>query len=165
MANSAVSIESDTCHDWEVYLPEHEQQNLNSIIWLLQATAPMPLQGIQSLLTTALEGGVSELLPGTSSIRKRGVQVVSADYFQSNPNGMNPTVAQQSLLGFLSLLVSYVKGAKSEVADKSPKEIISIMPRTDWTTMYGQVRGLVQGDLYELVQILVCYKFNPDGAT
>ena len=82
---------------------------------------------------------------------------VTKDFFQAKPNGISSDTVKDDVLGFFSLVVSYAKGAKDEEEDTSPKEIISLMPRTDWTNLFNQVKPAVPGTLYDIVNILACY--------
>ena len=90
--------------------------------------------------------------------------LVTKDFFQSKPNGIDPENVKDDVLGFFSLLLSYVKGASVLPQDQSPKNIISIMPRSDWSTLFKQVSSAVPGDLYDLVKVLGCYRDYGDGA-
>ena len=60
--------------------------------------------------------------------------------------------------------MSYAKGAGEEAKDESPRNIISIMPRTDWINLFKQVKSAVPGSLYEIVKILACYRQDEDDA-
>ncbi|KAL8747738.1 MAG: hypothetical protein Q9190_000437, partial [Brigantiaea leucoxantha] len=159
---NTVAIElDDDCQDWEIFRPEMGG-NAAGILFSVQATAPMPLEAIQDVLSKAAAEQTSPLIP---SIRpNRGVVLVTKDFFQSKPNGIDPENVKDDVLGFFSLLLSYVKGASVLPQDQSPKNIISIMPRSDWSTLFKQVSSAVPGDLYDLVKVLGCYRDYGDGA-
>ena len=119
----------------------------------------MPLEGIQNVLTTAANKKTSPLLPAQ---QPAGLQLVTKDFFQSNPNGISSNTVKDDVLGFFTILISYAKAAR-DFRTSSPKDVISIMPRTDFSTMFKQVSGGVGGDLYSLVKVLACYQYK-DGA-
>jgi quinol-cytochrome oxidoreductase complex cytochrome b subunit len=69
------------------------------------------------------------------------------------------------VLGFFSLVISYAKAAAPNqqppvYENKSPKFKTSIMPRTEFVTLYAQVKATLPGtgSLYDLVKILECYR-------
>lgn len=91
---------------------------------------------------------------------------VSKDFFQSSPNSITSDGVKDDVLGFFSLIMSYSKSARQEDEDDSPKELTSIMPRSDFTTIFAQVKPQVPlnpNSLYQLVKVLACYKNNPNG--
>lgn len=89
-------------------------------------------------------------------------------FFQSNPNGISSDSVKADVLGFFSLVVSYAKAALNQeiprYLDESPKTAISIMPRTEFVTLYAQVKATLPGTgtLYNLVKILACYRNDED---
>lgn len=88
---------------------------------------------------------------------------VNKYFFQSEPEGNRPEDIGDDALGFFSLIVSYVKtNAKGRNTAHSPKSLSPIMPRTDFLTMYNDINCGINGDLYELVKKLLCYK-NGEG--
>ena len=91
---------------------------------------------------------------------------VSKEFFQSKPNTISSDSVKNDVLGFFSLILSYAKNARFEEDDASPKELTSIMPRTEFTTIFAQVKSAIPlkpSTLYELVKILACYKNNANG--
>ena len=91
---------------------------------------------------------------------------VTKDFFQSNPNTISADSVKDDVLGFFSLILSYAKSATVEDEDASPKELTSIMPRTEFTTIFAQVKSTVPlnpNTLYELVKVLACYENNAGG--
>lgn len=85
---------------------------------------------------------------------------VNKDFFQSAPNNM--CEVDDDVLGFFSLLLSYVKPNELRDPGDSPKHMSTIMPRTDFVTIYNDVKAKIQGDLYELARVLLCYR-NIEG--
>ena len=135
----------------------------------MQVTAPLPFEAINDLFATALANGKSPLLP----IFRPSTNIVSVtqDFFQASPNGISQDIVKADVFGFLSLIVSYAKQATEPPTDRnlykteSPKTTISIMPRTDFVTLYAQVQSalpLGSGTLYDLVKVLACYKNDAD---
>ena len=140
-----------------------------TIEWLYQITAPMPLEAIGDLMAEArLPYGKPPVNLLASSNRNAGSLVyVSADFFQSAPNGA-PTNPPADVLGFFSLVLSYAKSADGSV-NRSPKFLTSIMPRTSFITMFNLIKsglgdGLKSGPdaLYEIVKVLACYTWATD---
>ena len=154
MQDPHVDIQDSPCNPWTITQPE-EGGGAGGIGWAPQVTAPLPLEAIQDLFSKAVGSQSSPLLsrinPG------RGMVYVTKDFFQAKPNGISSDTVKDDVLGFFSLVVSYAKGAKDEEEDTSPKEIISLMPRTDWTNLFNQVKPAVPGTLYDIVKILACY--------
>lgn len=84
--------------------------------------------------------------------------VVTQDYFQSNTNGIDKSKVTDDVLGFCSLVLSYAKAASNALQpDMSPKLFLSFMPRTEFNTIYQQVKSKIQGDLFTLFDSLACY--------
>ena len=160
MQDPKVDIEDSTCNPWTIIEPE-DDGTAAGLKWAMQVTAPLPLEAISDLFSKAVTGGSSDLLPGISP--ERGVVSVTKSFFQASPNGISSDSVKDDVLGFFSLVISYAKGAKEEDEDTSPKEIISIMPRTDWTNIFNQVKSAIPGSLYDVVKIVACYKRSGDG--
>ncbi|KAF8856532.1 hypothetical protein BDZ45DRAFT_594090, partial [Acephala macrosclerotiorum] len=158
--SNAVTIDGSTVDDWVVKFPETDG-TIDSLTWAPQVTAPMPLEAIADLFTKALGGQASDLLSKKNP--NRNMVSVTKDFFQSSPNGITSDAVTADVLGFFSLIVSYAKAAKAEEENESPKELTSIMPRTDFTNLFNFVKAKVPGDLYELVKVLACYKNTADG--
>jgi hypothetical protein len=126
----------------------------------------MPLEAIQEYFEVcftsepAKDGSV--LLP-SDPFRRRGAKAlqkvwVTENFFQSSPDGFK--TSDKAVLGFFSLILSYIKGVEF-LEENSPKELSSIMPRTDFHNMYLQVRDKItntSGRLYDIVKVLVCLK-------
>ena len=155
-------VQGSNCNPWRISAPEHGGQ-ADQIKWAPQVTAPLPLEGISDLFTKAVAGKASDLLP---TIPMQSMVWVSKDFFQSNPNSISADSVKADVLGFFSLILSYAKNARDEDEDKSPKELTSIMPRTEFTTIFAQVKTSVPlnpNTLYGLVKVLACYKNDANG--
>ncbi|KAL9630619.1 MAG: hypothetical protein Q9204_004625 [Flavoplaca sp. TL-2023a] len=155
MKDPYVDVEDSTCNPWTIIKPSIDGA-FPYLEWGMQATAPLPLEAIHHLFRKAIAKEASPLLPSISS--GTGMKLVTKEFFQANPNGISPDSVGDDVLGFFSLVISYAKGASRVTKGYSPKNIISIMPRTDWTTLFEQVRPAVPGQLYELVKVLACYE-------
>ena len=160
MQDPKVDIEGSSCNPWTITEPEDDGA-AGGLKWGMQVTAPLPLEAITDLFSKAVTGGSSALLPGIRT--ERGMVSVTKDFFQASPNGISSDSVTDDVLGFFSLVISYAKGAKEEDEDISPKEIISIMPRTDWTNLFNQVKSAIPDSLYDVVKIVACYKRSGDG--
>ncbi|SLM39732.1 hypothetical protein LPUS_10336 [Lasallia pustulata] len=166
MPNNQWNIEGNNCNPWAISNPG-TGNSAGDIGWSTQVTAPLPFEAINDLFAAALVTPVtSPLLP---SIRPSN-NIVSATqkFFQSSPNGISPDSVKADVLGFFSLVISYAKKATPtsppNYMEKSPKFTISIMPRTEFVTLYAQVKSTLPGTgtLYNLVKILACYKNDED---
>ena len=164
MPNNQWSIDGNECNPWTIIRPGSSGA-LGSLNWAVQVTAPLPFEAINDLFTTALANGKSALLPFIRPMYN--IVSVTQDFFQASPNGISQDNVKADVLGFLSLIVSYAKKATELPTDHrlymtdSPKDTISIMPRTDFVTLYAQVQStllLGSGTLYDLLKVLACYK-------
>jgi hypothetical protein len=158
---NVVKIQDSSCN-WIVSRPIAGSK-VEEIFWGMQVTAPMPLEAISYLFEAAVTENkppASELLPG---IRAAWNKVyVTPGFFQQPINGITKEVAQtrKDVMGFFSLVLSYAKASHDVQEGKSPKTLTSIMPRTDFTTIYNLIKDVVQGptSLYDMVKLLSCYK-------
>ena len=124
-----------------------------------QVTVAMPLEGINDLISQAVSGQTNPLLAGISP--STNFVSVTGDFFQTKPGGIDPATVQPDVLGFFSLLMSYAKAAKAMDKNQSVKVLTSIMPRTEFTTIYAQVSSQLQGvNLYDVVKVLGCYQVS-----
>lgn len=91
---------------------------------------------------------------------------VQSDFFQSSPGGIKANGVTDDALGFFSLVLSYAKAAENLQPDDSPKTLTTIMPRTNFVTMFKMVvnglSGYEKGTLYDIVKVLACYKYDED---
>lgn len=133
------------------------------IDWQYQVTVPMPLGAIHDVFRKAHLGEKSPLLSDFKPASKKRMIWVNKNFFQSNPEGNSPDKITADAMGFLSLVVSYAKNAQARSEpEKSPKMLTTIMPRTDFATIYGDVKSDIKGDLYNLVSVMLCYKNGAD---
>ncbi|KAH7395021.1 hypothetical protein DE146DRAFT_756900 [Phaeosphaeria sp. MPI-PUGE-AT-0046c] len=111
----------------------------------IQVTAPLPMEAIQELISIIVN---NEDVNGNEGVKRTFVPTVSAKtsnivlvYQQDLVDVYEGTEdITTDMLGFYSLLMSYVKIATTMTdADRAngPKQKLSIMPRTDWKTMYN----------------------------
>ncbi len=157
MQDPKFDVEDSNCNPWTIAKPSFDGA-VRDLRWALQATAPLPLEAIQDLFRIAVTPKTSPLLP---RIRKN-MAFVTKDFFQAEPNGISRDSVQDDVLGFFSLVISYANGASKVTNGNSPKGIISILPRTDWTNLFNQIRPAVPGPLYDLVKVLACYRYLDD---
>ncbi|KAL9105246.1 MAG: hypothetical protein Q9227_009547 [Pyrenula ochraceoflavens] len=75
------------------------------------------------------------------------------------PRDLIPKKITGDVLGFFSIVLSYAKSAMTFAPDKSPKTLLSIMPRTNFKTLYMLVANRIAGDLLRTVEHLACYKW------
>lgn len=126
----------------------------------------MPLEAIHDLFAMAMNKQTSPLLPVKQP--DKNLTLVTKDFFQKSPNGISAESVHDDVLGFLSLVLSYAKlkdqndRLQNQQEDESYKMRTSIMPRTDFTTIYGTVKESIPGSLVELVKRLACWK-SSDG--
>lgn len=126
--------------------------------WGPQVTAPMPLEAVQDLISAAMDGGQGSPL---LSIKKpgRGLVMVTKDFFKTKPGGISSDDVKEDVLGFFSLVLSYAKGAEILDEEQSPKDITNIMPRSDFKTIFDQVKQAVPAQqLYDIVKALACFE-------
>lgn len=162
MKDPHVVVDQSRCNPWEIAEPKTGGGAAN-IGWAPQVTAPLPLEAISDLFSYIVTGSCSNSQASTLlPIRNPGNRMVyvTKDFFQSKPNGISSDSAKADVLGFFSLVISYAKAAKAEMEDDCPKELTSIMPRTDFKNIFKQVKQSVPGTLYDIVKILACYKNN-----
>lgn len=160
MEDPHVDVQYSTCNPWTITWPSTGGA-AGSLVWALQVTAALPLEAIFDLFSKSIRGEPSALLPRIQP--GRNMVYVTKDFFQTVPNGISADSVKNDVLGFFSLVISYAKGARTEAEDESPKNIISIMPRTDWTNLFNQVKAAIPGSLYDIVKILACYRYFEDA--
>lgn len=140
-------------------------QKPESLPWAPQVTAPMPLEALYSLMKeNLLNLPVPNILDGTNYRTDATLVVVTQAYFQSNANGIDGSKVTDDVLAFCSLVLSYAKAARNTLSpDQSPKLFLVFMPRTEFNTIYGQVKSKLQGDLFDLFNSLACYMTDANG--
>ena len=123
----------------------------------------MPLEALYSLMkdqVMIIDPTRRHILDGACT-EGDCINLVTELYFQSNPNGIDGTQLTDDVFGFLTLVLSYAKVAitrqKNLKPDQSPKQLLSFMPRTEFNTIYGQVKSEIPGDLFTLLDTLACY--------
>jgi hypothetical protein len=157
-----------------------EQSEACGIKFSPQVTAPIPLEAVYEYFelcytsTEAKDG--SALLPANPKVRsprhgRRQEKVwVTPEFFQIKTDTFD--APDTDVLGFLSLVLTYIKGIEGLEPNDSPKLLSSLMPRTDFPTIYLQVRAKMEegilGDskkLSDLIRILVCYRNVENAGT
>ena len=133
----------------------------------------MPLEALYSLMKEQvldpLDPDPRNVLNGICTLGDC-IILVTDTYFQSKPNNIDGTKLTDDVFGFLTLVLSYAKAAKTRKLekDRSPKQLLSFMPRTEFNTIYGQVKSKIPGDLFTLLDTLACYTTTkttgPDGS-
>ena len=154
-----VTVKDSTHKDWQAEL--HSAINPASatpetLRWNIQVTAPMPLEAIYDLFSKAAHERSSHLLPQNDPFR--GMVYVTKQFWRTKPNGISPDKVTEDIMGFFCLVLSYAKLAQKLPPDESMKSRISIMPRTDFRTIYKHIKHKLQGRLYDIITILACYK-------
>lgn len=136
--------------------------NMEFKYWGLQVTAPVPLSSLYQILPMLTEG---ELLKITSPLIFRAERLVKVQQqdlpadialHQALPQGL----ALDALLGFLSLVTTYLKGAKTDTSGQGLKHVVSIMPRTDFTTMWKMCHGSIDTNSISRLAEHLCGKFE-----
>ena len=82
--------------------------DLEEIGWSRQITAAMPLRAINELGRQQHRRQNRPLLDDTK-IRSQNLICVRREYFQSQPEGINPEQISGDMLGFFALVISYAK--------------------------------------------------------
>lgn len=127
----------------------------------------MPLEGLYSLMLEQakdLDIAQRNILDGeetkrTGNVGSANLVLATKSYFRSKPQGIEQTKVTNDMLGFASLVLSYAKGAQHQLQpDESPKLMTTFMPRTDFNTIFKQVKSKFPGNLFELFEVLACYK-------
>lgn len=128
--------------------------------WQPQVTAPMPLQALYILMKESKLGPESKnTLTGIDRYVGEYLALVTQTYFQTNPNGIEQSQVTTDLLAFCTLVLSYAKGAQAVlIPNQSPKGYTAFMPRTEFNTIFQQVKSQIKGDLFDLFNTLACYK-------
>ncbi|KAF2202720.1 hypothetical protein GQ43DRAFT_301467 [Delitschia confertaspora ATCC 74209] len=135
-AGDKVSIdgfEEDKWGAWAVDQPK--TFTADAVTFGVQVTAPLPLSAVYDLFK-AIDGNdrSNPFLPGG----RKYVWIVDKNDIKKL-DVMDDTDIDDNVLGFFTLVMSYVKAAKMKGAsmkDNGPKQLINIMPRTDFGTMF-----------------------------
>ncbi|KAI1743055.1 hypothetical protein F4680DRAFT_391563 [Xylaria scruposa] len=163
-----IQVADSPCNPWSIG-NIGKNQKAEDILWDAQITAPMPLEALYSLMKEAqdnVQPPARNILTGDELLRagnptSTNLVFVTKDYFMSLPNGIRPADVTDDVLGFCSLVLTYAKGAKYDLhPDQSPKLLFQFMPRTEFNTIFQQVRTKMPGDLFSIFNILACYKLQ-----
>jgi hypothetical protein len=146
-----------------------------NILWYPQVTASIPLSAYWALVkqmrkadqkkASKTADDISLWIRLTNPERNSYFTAVTPEFFKENPQGLKPDYVKdkEDLMGFLSLIVSVAKSAHT-LGAVPPKYPIPIMPRTDFSTIYGLVKKeLDEVDLFSLVETLACYRNDEKG--
>ena len=119
----------------------------------------MPLEAIQWLIGNVQDGDKEYQMfrPGRNTVK------VLPEFFKAKPGGVSQDDVKKrpDVLGFFSLILTYAKIAQKTNKDTSPKAFSTIMPRTDFTTIYntqGISDAIPAKHLYDIVKALACFK-------
>ena len=154
-----MTIDKCSIDDWKISKPS-DPGSVDKIGWQPQVTVPMPLEAIQELISTV----VGDQTPTSPLLTANGHVLVKKEFFGKYE--IKDENLTDDVLGFFSLVMSYVKADWDFGTSGSPKQLTNIMPRTDFTTIYTQLRGKIQGGiLYEVCKELACFKDDGKGIT
>lgn len=125
----------------------------------------MPLEALYRLMKESEDNPAStNPLVGVPLVRPNYLIVVTQDFFRDNKNSINSDEVKDDVLGFCSLVLSYAKAAATDlIKDESPKLRTAFMPRTEFATIFRQVKSKIPGDLYTLFTTLACWKKDKNG--
>ena len=129
-----------------------------------QITVPLPLSALYDILRGA-EFGTSNPhfldhfeRPGQERV------IVTKEFFQSRPFGIDPELVDADVLGFLSIVLSWAKGTINSKSGMLFKGLSWIMPRTSFAGLFNEVDDrLPRGRLFELLKVLACYRNDYSG--
>lgn len=129
-----------------------------------QVTVQMPLESLYSLMLKQQEDPEGlNILDGYNMYTEKHMNgflvVVTQAYFTSNTNNIDKSKVTDDVLGFCSLVLFHAKAAATALgSDQSPKLRTGFMPRTEFNSIYKQVKSKIPGDLFTLFNSLACYK-------
>ena len=119
---------------WQVASPK--AFNIDNFFLGLQVTAPLPLSAVKDLLSNAEKKNSQPDYAFGAAWKKAWViekqDLEAVDYIE-------PSDIDDDVLGFFSLILSYVLSAsdkKEAMKDNGPKQLLNLMPRTDFGTMF-----------------------------
>jgi hypothetical protein len=152
------------CNPWTVNGLK-EDTNIGAIHWVPQVPAPIPLEAMYSLmeenviLTDDPEAERNILNGQTSFTTGQNIQLVTQGYFQFASLKIDASTVTDDMLGFCTLILSFVKAANLvQAPDVSPKHWLAFMPQTEFTTIYEQVSSKFTIPLFDVFNTLACYK-------
>ena len=148
-----MTVDKCDIDDWKINLPANPD-DVDQVAWQPQVTAPMPLEGIQELISTVVGGQP----PTSPLLNANGHVLVTKDFFKQIQ--VKPENLKDDVLGFFSLVISYIKADWDFGTSGSPKQLVNVMPRTDFTTIFtSQMKGKIPpSSLYDVCKELVCFK-------
>lgn len=148
-----MTVDNCDIDDWKINLPANPG-DVDQVAWQPQVTAPMPLGGIQELISTV----VGDRPPTSPLLNANGHVLVKKDFFKKIE--VKQENLKDDVLGFFSLVISYIKADWDFGTSGSPKQLVNIMPRTDFTSIFtSQIRSTIPGDsLYDVCKELACFK-------
>lgn len=114
---------------WIVQKPEKPSLYLG---WGMHVTAPFPLSAIPSIVAQP-----SVLLERRSAKAYPELSKEILPWTGSKKKGTAKYLSDPDVLGFLTIILGYVKAAEAGDPIRGPKHSISIMPRTDFRTIYA----------------------------
>ncbi|KAI1750248.1 hypothetical protein F4782DRAFT_548750 [Xylaria castorea] len=163
-----IQVADSPCNPWSV-IRISKGVTPENVVWDAQITAPIPLEALYYLMGQAhnnAQPSDRNILSGDELLRAGNptgpnLVFVTKDYFASLPNGIRPADVTDDILGFCSLVLTYAKGAKYTLhPDQSPKLLFQFMPRTEFNTIFQQVKTKMPGGLFAIFNILACYKLQ-----
>ena len=164
MPNNQWNIDDNGCNPWSISEPP--TADTKGLYWAPQYTVPLPFEAINDLFAAAVREQKITFIP-TYRPSARAVSV-NQKFFQSSPNGIKSDSVKADVLGFFSLVLTYIKFTEETdppvFSTRSPKFSTFIMPRTEFVNLYAQVKSTLPGTgtLYDLVKVLACYKNDED---
>ncbi|KAK4690725.1 hypothetical protein P7C71_g6131, partial [Lecanoromycetidae sp. Uapishka_2] len=155
---NTVTVTDCNIDDWKIDRPENPG-DVDQIAWEPQATAPMPLEGIQELISTV----VGDQLPISPLLIENDMVLVTKDFFQKVD--VKPENLTDDVLGFFSLMMSYIKADWTFGDSGSIKKLVPIMPRTDFTSIYiSQMKKTIpSSEFYDVCKELACFRNDGSG--
>lgn len=127
----------------------------------------MPLEAVYSLMKEQqADPDQRNILDGYSIRHEDALIVVTKEWFRSNKNGIDGSKVTDDVLGFCSLVLGYAKAVSNQLGnEQSPKYFLTFMPRTEFNTVFRQVKSKIPGDLFALFENLACYKTDENKNT
>lgn len=125
------------------------------MFWSPQLTVPMPLEAIHEIFSNLAVSRTQGNPIVVKTQQDRNIVYVAKDFFQLKPSGVAPEDVKDDVLSFLSLVVSYTKGAVALIRTKVEDIDLRHTP-TDFTSTLSQVKAQIPhvDDLYGLVKLL-----------
>lgn len=169
-----VKIHNSSCESWKVERLRAKSPNREAdkrVVWGAQVTAPMPLAMINEIFMWQTEH-VHGYLPTWSRRVLRSPSASQPDspvlhemFDLALSTDLAPAGQSEDLLGLLALMLMVIRRSTVIRHGESPKHNWSIMPRTDFTSMFQSIwRGeRFEGNLRTVLEKLLCFQY--DGST